>query len=62
MTSLGADTMSIEIRTKSKFFTLDGLGLHFGTNKWEAYWNPKQGWIWSRVPERKIAATEMEAA
>jgi uncharacterized protein YfaQ (DUF2300 family) len=49
----GADTMSIEIRTKSKFFAVDGLGLHFGTSKWEAYWNPKQGWIWSRVPSKR---------
>ncbi len=47
--------MSIEIRTNSKFFIVDGLGLHFGTHKWEASWNKADGWIWSRVPERKAA-------
>jgi hypothetical protein len=30
------DTMSIEIRNNSKFFVLDGLGIHFDTRKWEA--------------------------
>ncbi|KLK93678.1 hypothetical protein AA309_07435 [Microvirga vignae] len=50
---MGADTMSIEIRTRSKFFILDGLGLHFGTRKWKASWNKADGRIWNRAPQAR---------